>query len=172
MEKPMISVLSLVVAILAVFFGPLVARANTQRQIRATAREAWIREFREQAATLMAAKAAPGFFDPSDQSRGRRRGAEVIDMQNSAFFALRILIAEKGTKYEAFAEPLRRFLESKSIGKPVEEVSGRAPLLEGEEFVSAAADILQRERAATGVEGAPLWARLKTWATGRPHFPN
>ena len=35
----MIAVLSLVVAILAVFFGPLIMRANVQRQIRATARE-------------------------------------------------------------------------------------------------------------------------------------
>ena len=40
----MISVLSLVVAILAVS-APLVARANTQRQIRAAARETWMREF-------------------------------------------------------------------------------------------------------------------------------
>jgi hypothetical protein len=49
-----IPVLALVVAILAVFFGPLVARANTQRQIRVTTREAWMREFREQVATIMA----------------------------------------------------------------------------------------------------------------------
>jgi hypothetical protein len=45
-----ISILSLVVAILAVF----VARSNVQRQIQVTAREAWIREFREQVATLLA----------------------------------------------------------------------------------------------------------------------
>ena len=48
----------------------LMARANLQRQIQVAARETWIREFREQVVTLMAAKAAPGFFDPDDQSRG------------------------------------------------------------------------------------------------------
>jgi hypothetical protein len=36
----MISVLSLVVAAAAVFVGPFVARANMQRQIQVTAREA------------------------------------------------------------------------------------------------------------------------------------
>jgi hypothetical protein len=48
-----IAVLSLVVAILAVFFGPLLARANLQRQLQVTAWEAWMREFREQLAVLL-----------------------------------------------------------------------------------------------------------------------
>jgi hypothetical protein len=54
----MISVLSLVVAILAVFFGPLVARASVQRQIRVTSREAWMREFREKVAEFLSSYAA------------------------------------------------------------------------------------------------------------------
>ena len=49
----MISVLSLVVAILAVFFGPLVGRANIQRQLQVTSREAWMRDFREQVAQFL-----------------------------------------------------------------------------------------------------------------------
>jgi hypothetical protein len=48
-----ISVLALVVAILAVFFGPLIARANVQRQIQVASREAWMREFREQVAQFL-----------------------------------------------------------------------------------------------------------------------
>ena len=57
----MISVLSLVVAILAVV-GPLVARANTQRQIRAAARETWMREFRQHAAEMLRGPQYDGFI--------------------------------------------------------------------------------------------------------------
>jgi hypothetical protein len=56
----MISVLSLVVAILAVFFGPLIARANVQRQLQVAAREAWMREFREQVAAMLTSSQALG----------------------------------------------------------------------------------------------------------------
>jgi hypothetical protein len=58
----MISVLSLVVAIPAVFVGPLVARANTQRQIRAAARETWMREFRQHAAEMLRGPQYDGFI--------------------------------------------------------------------------------------------------------------
>jgi hypothetical protein len=52
----MISVLSLVVAILAVFVGPSVAWAVARRQLAVTARESWMREFREQVAVLLASE--------------------------------------------------------------------------------------------------------------------
>jgi hypothetical protein len=48
-----ISVLSLVVAILAVLFGPLMAWTVALRQITVAARAAWLREFREKVAALL-----------------------------------------------------------------------------------------------------------------------
>ena len=54
----MIPILSLAATILAVFFGPLIARANVQRQLQAAAREAWMREFREQVVALLTSFAA------------------------------------------------------------------------------------------------------------------
>jgi hypothetical protein len=50
-----IRVLSLMVAIVAVFVGPFVARSKVQRQIRAASREAWMRKFREQVAAYFSA---------------------------------------------------------------------------------------------------------------------
>jgi hypothetical protein len=160
-----LSVLAIVVSLVAV----LMARANLQWQ----AQETWIRDFREQVATLMAAKAAPGFYDPADQSRGRRRAAEITDKQNSAYFAICLLVAEKGTKYEAFAEPLNRLLSS----------TGEAE--DSREFVTAAADILRRERATLdadpwwlallrlGAVGRRPWSRLRAWLRrDLPRFPD
>jgi hypothetical protein len=48
----MIAVLSLVVAVLAVFVGPFVAWTNVQRQIAVTAREKWMRELRDYVAAF------------------------------------------------------------------------------------------------------------------------
>ena len=50
-----IRVPSLMVAIVAVFVGPFVARSKVQRQIRAASREAWMRKFREQVAAYFSA---------------------------------------------------------------------------------------------------------------------
>jgi hypothetical protein len=113
----MITVLSLVVAILAVFVGPSVARTNVQRQIRATAKENWMREFRQQAVALICAHAAlrdhsrastakasaraaldPNYVGTSGvlEQENKKRLGELSDALNPPYQAIRLLIAEKG----------------------------------------------------------------------------
>jgi hypothetical protein len=54
----MIAVLSLAVAILAVFAGPLVAWAVARQQIVVAARETWMRDLREKVAAFLSAHQA------------------------------------------------------------------------------------------------------------------
>lgn len=54
----MVTVLSLVIAILAVFFGPIVAWEVARQQIAATARETWMRDLREKVAVFLSAHQA------------------------------------------------------------------------------------------------------------------
>jgi hypothetical protein len=80
-ETPIIiPILALVVAILAVFFGPIIGRANVQRQIRVATREAWIREFREQVARLLARIQALRHLAGNPESpEGAKRRDELHD---------------------------------------------------------------------------------------------
>ena len=110
------------VAALAVFFGPLVARANTQRQIQVTAREAWMREFREHVAQFIA-----GTANTDHVTAGTREAGEVhadgdaratrlvigelvenVRATQSSTSAVRLLIAEKGAQYVEFVEVMNR----------------------------------------------------------------
>jgi hypothetical protein len=72
----MIPVLSLLVAALAVFFGPLVTWTVARKQITVATREAWMREFREQVAALLTSTASfrdhvrtHSTDDPKDEQR-------------------------------------------------------------------------------------------------------
>jgi hypothetical protein len=159
-----VSVLSLVVAILAVFFGPLIARANVQRQIRVTAREAWLREFREQVAALLSDDIAL-----KEQAKGQTTGdpetLEAIRIMAPRYNAIRLLVAERGLHHEAFMASIDRFL-----GAP----DTQAATLPRQEFTQAVTDFLQRERATIDADpwrhalaawrgrAATLWSRL--WA--------
>jgi hypothetical protein len=137
----MIPVLALVVAILAVFFGPLVARANTQRQIRATARETWIREFREQVAKLLSSDAALRKHATSHTTgdhEKERRLAEITDAMGPCYHGIRLLIAERGQQYADLVLKMDIFTNAST-----DQVASHA-----REFTAAATDILQRERAA------------------------
>jgi hypothetical protein len=167
----MISVLSLIVAILAVFFGPLVAIANVQRQIRATAREAWMREFRERVSQ----------FRTSVMLRARAEGgtaaeAEEIRSATLSFHVTKLLIAEKAPQYDEFERLINRLLAA--TGRAGE----RAPPELVNEFGNTAASILRRERGLIeakqrmiipgfGAFGWPSWARFVAWCRrDPPHF--
>jgi hypothetical protein len=163
----MISVLSLVVAILAVFFGPLIAQANVQRQIRATARETWMREFRQHAAELLKNHGSM----PSDAARA----FEFRVAMRLSYNALRLLVAERAPQYDGFISHLDDMMRYQGDF--------------GDQFTAAAADILQRERAAImedprvwreiwislgfGAAGWRPWTRLRAWLRrDPPRFPD
>lgn len=134
----MISVLSLVVAILAVLFGPLVARSNAQRQIRATARGDWMRDFRQHAAELLRNHG----LRPGDGTRE----FEVRVAMRFSYSALRLLIAEKAPQYDEFISNLDDMMKYQSGDS------------EKEKFAAASADILRRERAAI-MEDHGVWRK-------------
>lgn len=138
-EHAMISVLALVVAILAVFFGPLVARWNVQRQIRATAREAWMRDFRQHAAELLKNHG----LRPGDGARE----FEIRVAMRFSYSALRLLIAEKTPQYDEFISHLDDMMKYQSGDS------------EKEKFAAASADVLRRERAAIMGDHA-VWRKL------------
>jgi hypothetical protein len=147
----MISVLSLVVAILAVFFGPLVARSNVQRQIRAAAREAWMRDFRQHAAEMLKNHG----LRPGDGARE----FEVRVAMRFSYSALRLLIAEKAPQYDQFIPHLDDMMKYQSGDS------------EKERFAVASADVLRCERAAIMGDHRAwrrIYIRLGAYLRGRP----
>jgi hypothetical protein len=174
-----ISVLSLVVAIVAVFVGPFVARANVQRQIQVAVREAWMREFREQVAGFLSSFAAyrekalwlanPDIaWRAEDRLKANKERLEANDAMRRHFHAIRLLIAEKGPQYAAFIPTIRQLLQA-----PADQVTDRA-----EELTSAAAQILQHERAAIDVDPwwravaafgvVGWWSQIRAWLSRDP----
>jgi hypothetical protein len=164
-----ISILSLVIAILAAFFGPLIAWANVQRQIGVAAGEAWMREFREQVAALLAGHQM--FVREAERhTTGDPEKQQRLDNANDAmripYHAIRLLVAERGPQHAELARAMEALIRT-----PRDELNSRA-----QEVTTAAAAILQSERAATaadpgvwrmllttlGVSQQP-WSRLVAW---------
>jgi hypothetical protein len=178
----MISVLSLVVAALAVFFGPVVAWANVQRQIQVAAREAWMREFREQVAAFRDSFEAFVLAKPDEEAKSPEARLQLDKEHREMrhhYMVLRLLIAEKGQRYQDFIQKMGPTFSVTQIDQMIARVG---------ELISAAADILQRERAAIetdpgawrtvrtdlGLEAAPWrpWSQLMAWLRrGPPRFP-
>jgi hypothetical protein len=180
----MISVLSLVVAILAVFFGPLVARANVQRQIRATAREAWMREFREKVAMFLIQSLAMRGHQkardlPITDPAGKAAHESLLALEQ-CFYVIHLLIQERGIQHQKFLPPLSN-LHNKAL-------SGEPRASEAAVLQSVAGIILQRERSAIEVPGRwrswlrhrlgavkqwRPWSQLRAWLRrDPPRFPN
>ena len=157
-----LSILSLVVSLVVGVGAVLMARANLQRQIQVAAREAWMREFREKVAVLLAsarllerehARGGP-FVRPGlgGDPEKERRLADIYATQDPAHQAIILLLAERAEgelPTEDFTEALGRLL-----GASGEEAA--------EELTSAAAVILMDERAA--IEARGRWRRrLRHW---------
>ncbi len=148
----MIPVLALVVAILAAFFGPLVTWTIARRQIALTARETWMRQFREQVAALLTAYDRFVIHTQSHTTgdpEKERRLVEVTDAQRLPYHALRLFIAERAPEYDDFRNALDQLLTA-----PADIIEVRKATL-----VMAAEMILQKERAA--ITDAPaIWREL------------
>jgi hypothetical protein len=125
-----------VVTILVAFVAPLVAWAVAQRQIQVTARETWMREFRQQAAEIL-------------RNAGLRDGEQVYAAQRLAYNAMCLLIAEKAPDYDEFLARLE------DVAFPAV-----APDLR-EEFAVAAAEIVRRERAEIAADPG-VWRGLRS----------
>jgi hypothetical protein len=173
-----LSILSLVVSLVVGGGAVLMARANLQRQIQAAAREAWMREFREKVSILSAAKQAleESSYYNAEFSRGDRRVAEVFDVMNPSYHAIRLLMAERGTDNAEFILVLDQFVYSTV---DFEEHARK--------FTGAVEDILRSERAAIEAPGRWVpprhrlgavkqwrpWSQLRAWLRrDPPHFPN
>ena len=122
-----VSFLSAIGSIAAV----LVARANLQRQIQATGREAWMREFREQVAVLLSAAGALRVFMITgigvDLSNGlavddhwRMCSEEVAPPHSISFVA----VAPK-----FFSASTARTVCDASIANEIENVNGPSAML-------------------------------------------
>jgi hypothetical protein len=110
-----------------------------------------MREFREKvaivSATTKALQARVSF--EGDESRGKKRMAEITDLLNPAYHAIRLLVAEKGADHTNFLLAMDRFVHPSR-----DEGAAR-------EFAAAAEDILRRERDA--IEADPgVWRVLWT----------
>jgi hypothetical protein len=160
----MISFLSLVVAILAVFFGPLVAWAVARQQIAVAARETWMHEFRENVAAFLSGYAAFREHIKSHTTgdpEKERRLAEIGDATNPPYHVIGLLIAEKGPQYAAFGQTVDA-LNTAPVDKAVDRQR---------ELIAAAEDILRHERAAIATDPGlflTLWGVLR-FGTGRLH---
>jgi hypothetical protein len=152
-----ISILSLLVAVLAVFFGPLVAWTVARQQITVAARETWLRTFREQVAALISAYDAflVHVMPPNGHTTGdpekEKRLRELHDAQRVPFHTIRLLIAETGQHHD-FISSLSSLLTA-----PSNQVSSRRDAV-----FQAAEDILCRERAAIVADPGVLRALLTT----------
>lgn len=114
----MIAVLSLAVAILAVFLGPVVAWAIAQRQIAIAARETWLREFREKVAALLSAYDSfviHAAKHTSGNVEDERRLTELNDKQRLPYHAILLLIYENGEKeYSDLISNMEKLLQSRT----------------------------------------------------------
>jgi hypothetical protein len=172
----MIPVLSLVVAILAVLFGPLVARANLRQQLARTAQETWLREFREQVALFLAAQDALRQHrrDSTTTEPEKREAqiAEINDRRRPAYHTIRLLLAQQGLltddvgahRHPYFLAVLDRLIQSEDGGvgplASAAEVVMRAEWLS----ISTAPTLWNSLRDDLGL-GAP-WSRLVSWWSG------
>jgi hypothetical protein len=168
----MISVLSLVVAILAVFFGPLIARANVQRQIAVAVREAWMREFRGQVALFLArmqALARHARTRRVDDRESDERLAELNDELLPVYHTIRLLIQERGAQHVEFLQALDGFLDAAgSIG---DQLSLEVARSNQRRLIAATADILLHERRTIDTDPGVwrvLWTSLRPWARNLP----
>jgi hypothetical protein len=150
-----ISFLSAVGSIAAV----LMARANLFRQIQVTAREGWMREFREQVAEFCGLEVARRKHERSLLAGNLDRRPLLIaanDAMEPCKAAIRLLIAEKGAQYELFVSVMEKLAAAKDA---VAETYFR-------ELTEAAAAILRCERAA--IEDLGMWRlRLQHWRKNR-----
>jgi len=141
----------------------LMARANLQRQIVVAAREAWMREFREQAAQhLTSVMRIP---------RTRGTEAQLVEIRSATLSShvIKLLLAEKAPQYDGFERIMNRLLEATGPG------AERASPERVAEFGSNAAHILRNERAlieakrrmipGVGAIGWRLWVsqQLREW---------
>jgi hypothetical protein len=158
----------------------LMTRANVRWQIQVAAREAWMRELREQVATIMAHYVTVQVVDShvrhmdTDEPATKDVIARISEISRCAH-VIRLLIRERGSQDEEFVQVVNTLL------KRVWARRAEPDEPEMEAFATGATAILQRERAAIeapgkwrngrGAFGWPPWSRLRTWACGRPHFP-
>jgi hypothetical protein len=124
MLPSVVSVLSLAVATIAV----LVTWANVRWQSKATVREAWMSEFRRQSAVIL---------DNSSVRPGTPGDYEAHRETKRAYHVIRLLIAEKRPRHESFLPHLEGIWKFRDPHEPNTF---------GEEFTTAAADVLRRER--------------------------
>jgi hypothetical protein len=149
-----ISELSLVISLLAAvgwIATALMARVNLQRQIQVAAREAWMREFREQIAAFLAHDGAIEGLAINRAAYSDERMHELLAARSRADSIIRLLIAERG-RYSNFIDHLEAQYGSHA-GNMVA-------------FFPAAGDILRRERAYIEEPGRwRLWVsqQLRAW---------
>lgn len=157
----MIPVLSLLVAALAVFFGPLVTWTVARKQITVATREAWMREFREQVAALLTSTAS--FRDhvrthSTDDPKDEQRLAEINDELTRRHHAIRLLIAERGARYATFIQTMNDMHEA-----PLMEAAARV-----NKFYGAAESILLGERTAIETDSGVWHALLANFSKHPP----
>jgi hypothetical protein len=193
-----LSVLSLVVSLVVGVGALLMARANLQRQIQVTAREAWMREFREKVSAFLTweyevhrlrqniadthkkveqALARDEPHDPNSEtiiSEFAKRNREVHEKLILASHTIDLLYAERGWGETDFTRHMKELL---ALEHPVgaEKFGSLSGQVE-----QAAAEILRRERAIIeqqtsliGIEtGLPLPSRFVGWyRRDPPRFP-
>jgi hypothetical protein len=154
-----IPLLSLGVAALAVF----VARTNVQSQLQVTARETWMREFRQQVAAMRTSRQALGRQSPKDTTddpEQERRREALFDSYYLAVDLVRLLLAERtGTQFETMLEATDRLIE-RDLDSGQKEHWDR--------YTAAVQDLLRCERAAITSDDPAPWLRLKDWLGREP----
>jgi hypothetical protein len=146
-----IPLLSLGVAALAVF----VARTNVQSQLQVTARETWMRDFRQQVAAMRTSRQALGRQSPKDTTddpEQERRREALFDSYYLAIDLVRLLLAERtGTQFETMLEATDRLIE-RDLDPGQKEHWDR--------YNAAVQDLLRRERAAIVNDTRGWWRAL------------
>ncbi len=150
----MTSFLALVIAVLAVFVGPMVTWAVARQQIAVAARETWIRDFRECVATLITAYDEFVLFTRTYSSTDPQQ-VQKLALLNSAqrlpYHQIRLLIAGHDQAHPSFPDLVDGMLQSETDANAVRRNG----------VVEAAAAILRQERAI--IENDPgIWSVLRT----------
>lgn len=161
----MISVLALVVTILVAFVSPIVVWAVARQQIVVAAREAWMRELREQFATIMAHYVTVQIVDSHAMHLDTSDPASKDAMQrlseiSRAAHVIRFLIRERGWHDEKFIGVIDALV--RSVGTAGRHEPNMAAFAaEMEAFAVGATAILQRERAEIATDPG-VWRVLWT----------
>jgi hypothetical protein len=174
------------IAAFAAVLAALVALVGVRWQIRAAAREAWIREFREQLAKYFALGLKVSAFQTQGEVGAASTDVDFLRQQISHAVALQDKSTETMIEMYVCLNQIELMLaERRNDELSTQFLRSLGPVTKGDfhehhnrhAIHKQAVEIMRRERTGLGRSGLWFvvstwrpWVQLKEWAKGRPRF--